>query len=88
MAFNNIDTSTTQVETIWSVSQDPDSIGELIEVVGTPTPPAIIRMQAYQVDLELNYLFDDIEEGLFGEQAKTGKFYQYVLAIKDQYPKN
>ena len=45
------------------------------------------RLQAYNVGQQLNALFDDVEAGLFGEQAKTGKFYNYVLELKQRFPK-
>jgi hypothetical protein len=45
------------------------------------------RYTAYDIGQELNALFDDIESGLFGEQAKTGKFYNYVQELKQRFPK-
>lgn len=45
------------------------------------------RLQAYNVGQQLNALFDDIQAGVFGEQAKTGKFYNYVVELKQRFPK-
>lgn len=64
----------------------------LIEVEGNPlehldVAPQILRIMTYDIAQQLNFLFDDIQTGLFGEAAKTGKFAAYVQAIKDQYPK-
>jgi hypothetical protein len=69
-----------------------DENGNLVEIEGNPldylgAPPVLERMLAYQVEEELNCLYDDIAAGLFGEPAKTGKFAAYVQAIKNQYPK-
>lgn len=45
------------------------------------------RYSAYDIGTQLNYLFDDIEAGLFGEEAKTGKFYNYIVELKTRFPK-
>lgn len=45
------------------------------------------RHKTYDIGGQLGMLFDDIEAGLFGAKAKTGKFYAYIKAIKEQYPK-
>lgn len=47
-----------------------------------------LRQEAYNIGEQLNLLYDDIDAGVFGEQAKGGQFYQYVKSIKDQYPKS
>ncbi len=36
---------------------------------------------------QLNLLYDDIADGKFGEEAKTGKWYLSCKAIKDANPK-
>lgn len=48
----------------------------------------IKRMKAYDVNQQLNFLYDDIEAGLFGEAAKTGKFCQLIQQVKQDIPKN
>lgn len=45
------------------------------------------RMNEYDIHQQLNLLVDDITDGKFGEDAKSGKFYQYVINIKNKYPK-
>lgn len=64
--------------------------GQLVEVnaADVPKDPAIERMLAYRIDVELNHLYDDIQAGLFGEAAKTGSFCQYVQWVKTTYPKS
>lgn len=37
---------------------------------------------------QLDSLWHDIDQGCFGEQAKTSKFYQSILAVKQDFPKN
>jgi hypothetical protein len=39
------------------------------------------------VNKQLNLLWDDIDNGLFGEEAKTGQWYQFVKTIKENNPK-
>ena len=48
---------------------------------------ATYRKYAYNLAEQLNLLYDDIQEGRFGEAAQSGAFASYVKAIKDQYPK-
>jgi hypothetical protein len=36
---------------------------------------------------QLNLLWDDIDQGLLGPQAKTGKWYQQIKSIKENNPK-
>lgn len=36
---------------------------------------------------QLDMLWHDINNGLFGDNAKTGEWYQYIKSIKDQHPK-
>jgi hypothetical protein len=50
--------------------------------------PATHRLYAYDVEEQLNCLYDDIEAGLFGEAAKSGAFATYVAGIKNQFPKS
>lgn len=46
------------------------------------------RQQMYgQIGSQLDLLFDDIEAGLFGEQAKTGKWYNHIKSVKSNIEK-
>lgn len=45
------------------------------------------RREAYDLGQQLNLLYDDIQAGIFGEAAKTGKFAQYINEVKHKYPK-
>ena len=60
--------------------------GDIDEVLNSNH--VIKRMKEYDVNHQLNLLFDDIEAGLFGEAAKTGQFYQFIVDIKNKIPKN
>jgi hypothetical protein len=52
------------------------------------TKEAILaRQQRYNIAEQLEKLFDDIQAGHFGEQAKHGQFYKYIREIKEQFPK-
>jgi hypothetical protein len=87
MAISNQQQQQTINESFYT-TWDPENPGQLITVPGDPEMPAIIkRMQAYQVEEELNCLYDDIKAGLFGEPAKTGSFMAYLDSVKSQYPK-
>jgi len=37
---------------------------------------------------QLDALWHDIDQGLFGDDAKTGNFYINIKTIKDKFPKN
>ena len=39
------------------------------------------------IDLQLDMLWHDIDNGLFGDQAKTGTFYNAILNVKQHNPK-
>jgi hypothetical protein len=69
-----------------------DENGELITVEGDINDilnrnPMFKRMKMYNLNEQLNYLYDDIKAGLFGEAAKSGSFVAYLDAVKSQYPK-
>ena len=40
------------------------------------------------VKLQLDMLWHDIDQGLFGSEARTGTFYQTIQSIKQQIPKS
>lgn len=66
-----------------------------------PTPPANIvakldelngwrnqRQQEYgNLGYQLNLLWDDIDNGLFGDSAKNGQWYVHVKGVKDSIVK-
>jgi hypothetical protein len=35
---------------------------------------------------QLNLLYDDIQAGVFGDAARTGRFATYLKDLKDQWP--
>lgn len=37
---------------------------------------------------QMNWLYDDIKDGKFGETAKTGKWYLHIKAVKERHPKD
>ena len=45
------------------------------------------RVEYGFIEEQLGKLFNDIDAGLFGEQAKTGEFYTHIKAVKDANPK-
>lgn len=73
------------VETHYFVADN--QLVERTEPYRPPLSYVYERMNEYDIYQELNLLVDDITEGKFGEDAKSGKFYQYVLNIKNKYPK-
>jgi len=45
------------------------------------------RIEYYPIGSEqLDALWHDVHNGLFGESAKTGTWYLAVKAVKDKYP--
>ena len=67
--------------------------GELVEVAAEDldtvlgVPAVVKRVREYDIGWQLNYLYDDVKAGLFGEAAKTGQFATFLESIKDKYPK-
>lgn len=40
-----------------------------------------------ELDKQLEMIWDDIDSGLFGDDVKTGKFYNFIKSIKEDHPK-
>lgn len=40
-----------------------------------------------ELNAQLDMLFHDIDNGLFGDNAKTGTWYNHIKTIKTKYPK-
>jgi hypothetical protein len=59
-----------------------------VEIDKVELHPSLVRLQNWDIGQQLNLLYDDINNGLFGEAAKTGEFFEYVKNIKLKYPKN
>jgi len=54
----------------------------------TGAPGATNKDNVYpNIGLQLDMLWHDIDNGLLGEQAKTGSFYNAILSVKQQNPK-
>jgi hypothetical protein len=53
------------------------------------TPPYNAQRQNNHAPIgdQLDQLWHDIDDGKFGDAAKTGTFYLAVKAIKDEFPK-
>lgn len=50
-------------------------------------PYAISRITEYDIATQLELIVDDINDGVFGESAKNGRFMAYIKNIKSKYPK-
>jgi hypothetical protein len=48
---------------------------------------AISRIGEYDISIQLELLSNDINDGLFGDSAKTGSFMNYINEIKSKFPK-
>lgn len=74
---------------------DGESAPTWSEVVAGVALQEIIdkRLYAYYsediqgLSLQLEKIYDDIDAGKFGENAKTGQFYTFIKNIKQKYPK-
>lgn len=71
---------------------DEDFIGShrLVDGLIQPTNPGHITLRSVRypsVGEQLGQLWHDIDQGLFGELAKTGSFYQSILQVKQEIPK-
>jgi hypothetical protein len=56
------------------------------KIVPIPMPLSLVR-QYGAVGEQLDRLWHDIDQGLFGPSAKTGEFYQKILEVKTAFPK-
>jgi hypothetical protein len=45
------------------------------------------RVEYGFIEEQLGKLYNDIDAGLFGENAKTGEFYTFIKSVKDNSPK-
>ena len=45
------------------------------------------RAYFYDIETQLDALWHDIDQGVFGAAARTGGFYQYIHNIKQAIPK-
>ena len=60
----------------------------MIEQPNIPEHWSISRVKEYSIAYQLELLVDDINNGVFGEAAKSGKLNTYIQAIKAKYPKS
>lgn len=49
--------------------------------------PLSMLRQYGAIGEQLDRLWHDIDQGLLGESAKSGEFYQSILAVKSNFPK-
>jgi hypothetical protein len=67
--------------------------GEVDEVFGTWEYAQALkhhredRSKKYDIAHQLDLLYQDIQDGVFGDAAKQGKFSQYVQSVKSAIPK-
>ena len=62
----------------------PEIMAKLNELNGW----SIQRRNSFEkIEEQLDMLFHDINDGKFGEDAKTGEFYLHIKSIKDNNPK-
>lgn len=45
------------------------------------------RAYFYDIETQLDHLYHDIQQGLFGADAQQGRFFQYLFEIKQAIPK-
>jgi hypothetical protein len=57
------------------------------QAVSRPQTYAAQREYYYDVATQLDALWHDIDNGLFGPDAKQGEFYCYIQNIKQAIPK-
>lgn len=69
----------------WAYDRDNDTFYKKPEYIGSSQEHRLNNYPTYGD--QFNALWDDIDAGKFGEDAKTGSFYQSIKAVKDAYPK-
>lgn len=66
----------------------PPPSDEIVALLNMATGYISKRRAEYgKTEEQLDALFHDIDLGLFGEVAKSGKFYAHIKEIKDSNPK-
>ena len=50
--------------------------------------PYLRKKEYDQLEKQLDLLWHDIDNGLLGENAKTGTWYSHIKLIKEKYPKS
>jgi hypothetical protein len=50
--------------------------------------PYLRKPEYGEINVQLDMLFHDVNNGLFGDNAKTGTWFNHVKSIKEKYPKN
>lgn len=49
--------------------------------------PYLRKPEYGELNIQLDMLFHDINNGIFGDDAKTGTWFNHVKSIKEKYPK-
>jgi hypothetical protein len=49
--------------------------------------PYLRKPEYGELNIQLDMLFHDINNGIFGDAAKTGTWFNHVKSIKEKYPK-
>lgn len=49
--------------------------------------PHLRKPEYGEINFQLDLLFHDIDDGIFGDSAKDSKWYSHVKSIKTKYPK-
>ena len=61
---------------------------EIVLMIEETTKYARQRTDGFgSIESQLDMLYDDIDDGLFSNKAKNGKWYKHIKSIKDSIPK-
>ena len=74
-----------EIHKIWRNGEIVEVEGDINELLNVPY--TVKRLRSYNLYQQLDYLYNDIQAGLFGDAAKSGQFCQYIESIKEAYPK-
>ena len=65
-----------------------DKISELGVIWKSKVYSRIRQDKLGSIEVQLDQLYHDIDDGKFGEDAKTGSWYVGITSVKQQYPKD
>lgn len=60
---------------------------ELISAKPIEEYPYLRKPDYGEISIQLDMLFHDINNGLFGENAKEGTWYNHIKSVKEKYPR-
>ncbi len=79
------DYEATDTPTDYTYDAETDTISRIVDE--TPSYDVQRQMAYDAIEVQLDALWHDVDDGKFGDDAKTGKWYNALRSTKNSYPK-